>query len=90
MTPPAIATVDWTALLLRLGTAVAAASDEAVFTLSVAKGSLAGVVEVLMVEESGVAAGPTSRFGAVVVVGTRSDGSKGAFSVPWLSMLVSA
>ena len=65
MTPPATATVDWTALLLIVGIAVRAGSAEVVPGAS-ATTEPVGVCGNSMVVSSGVAAGPTGRSGEPV------------------------
>jgi hypothetical protein len=83
MTPPATATVDWTALLFKLGMGVRAASGELVpvaSTPSVSVGVCGGSTGVCgdsMVLSRGVATGPWGRSGERVSAGVASAESRG-------------
>jgi hypothetical protein len=65
MTPPATATVDWTALLLKAGTVFNAGSGEVVSVASAAALPVARCGD-SMVVSSGVAAGLSGRRGGLV------------------------
>ncbi len=70
MTPPATATVDWTALLFREGTAFRAGSAELVAVASPT--APVGLCGDPMVVSKGVAAGPSARPGELVSAGSDS------------------